>query len=106
MITVLAVYRAITDRRGEVAVALREYTSMVNGEPGCIGFTSYQDTAEETVFVLFEQYTDRDAFEDHVASDHYKEVARQRIWPLLVDRQVRFLGELPGVGGTHFGCAG
>ena len=41
-------------------------------EPGCIRFDVCTDPSRPTEVFLYELYTDRAAFEAHLASDHFK----------------------------------
>ena len=41
-------------------------------EPGCSRFDIWCDTGDCTRVFLFETYEDRDAFEAHLASEHYR----------------------------------
>jgi autoinducer 2-degrading protein len=64
----------------------------VRDEPGCLRFDVRSDAADENRFVLYELYTDADAFAAHKAAPHFAQwrtVAEQ----VLVD-QVNTAGEL------------
>ncbi len=94
MITVLAFYRTTPETADLVAAALIEYAEVVNTEPGCMSFRAHVDAADPNLFVLYETYHDQEAFDAHVASEHYAAIARDRIRPVLSSREVWFLGDV------------
>jgi (4S)-4-hydroxy-5-phosphonooxypentane-2,3-dione isomerase len=89
-VIVVARYRAQPDQADEVARLLGRYSPLVREEPGCLGFAAARSRTEPAEFVLHEHYSDQDAFDAHVASTHYAEIARDRIRPLLAERAVEF----------------
>jgi (4S)-4-hydroxy-5-phosphonooxypentane-2,3-dione isomerase len=89
-VIVIARYRAQPDQADEVARQLGLYSPRVREEPGCLGFAAARSRTDPADFVLHEQYHDQDAFDAHVASTHYTEIARDRIRPLLAERAVEF----------------
>jgi quinol monooxygenase YgiN len=94
MITVLAFYRTTPETADQVAADLFEYAKVVNTEPGCIAFRSLADSADPNLFVLYEVYRDQEAFDAHVASEHYAAIAVDRIRPILASREVLFLDDV------------
>ena len=64
----------------------------VRDEPGCLRFDVCSVAADENRFVLYELYTDADAFAAHKAAPHFAQ------WRALADRavaeQVNTAGEL------------
>lgn len=94
MITVVARYRALDGRADEVAAALVPYAEIVRTEPGCVTFDVNRGLDDDHDFVLYEVYRDREAFDAHVASDHFSSIAMAQIRPLLADRQVSLLSPI------------
>ena len=94
MITVVARYRALQGRADEVAAALVPYAEIVRTEPGCVTFDVNRGLDDDHDFVLYEVYRDREAFDAHVASEHFTSIAMAQIRPLLADRQVSLLTPL------------
>ncbi len=88
--TVVAVahYRAREGAEDTIAALLAEYSRLVQAEPGCAAFSAHQAYEDPREFVLYEQYRDRAAFDQHRASPHYLSIARVRIRPLLERREV------------------
>jgi quinol monooxygenase YgiN len=95
-VVVVAHYRTQAGADDKVAALLAEYTGLVRAEPGCAGFSAHRAREDPREFVLFEHYQDRAAFDQHVASEHYASIARDRIRPLLDRREVAFYGEALG----------
>ena len=53
----------------------------VNGEPGCMRFDVFQDLADENRYILYEVYTDEEAFKEHLATSHARSaMERSRDW--------------------------
>jgi (4S)-4-hydroxy-5-phosphonooxypentane-2,3-dione isomerase len=91
VITVVAHYRALQGRADEVAAALIPYAEIVRTEPGCVTFDVNRSLDDDHDFVLYEVYRDREAFDAHVASEHFTSIAMAQIRPMLADRQVSLL---------------
>ncbi|MEX1281174.1 MAG: putative quinol monooxygenase [Acidimicrobiia bacterium] len=91
MTAVLATYRALPGRGDEVAELLGEYQRHVRMEPGCRYFGAARDPEDPDRFVLFEQYHSIEALDEHLASAHYRQIATDRIRPLLAERAIERL---------------
>jgi len=53
----------------------------VSDEPGCIRFDLFQDPADENRYILYEVYTDEEAFKEHLATSHARSaMERSRDW--------------------------
>ena len=78
--------------RPEHAAAFRERVQQqardsLKLEPGCHVFDVCVDPARDELVMLYEVYTDRAAFDVHLASDHFKGFdAEVRDW--VADKQV------------------
>ncbi|MBT3661785.1 MAG: antibiotic biosynthesis monooxygenase [Rhodospirillaceae bacterium] len=53
-------------------VMAAQVRNSVEREPGCHRFDVCKDPDDPARTFLYELYTDADAFQDHLASDHYK----------------------------------
>lgn len=91
MTAVLARYRALPGKGDEVAELLAEYQRHVRMEPGCRYFGAARDPEDPDRFVLFEQYHSPAALDEHRASTQFREIAVERIRPLLAERTVEVL---------------
>lgn len=94
MSTILATYVAAPGNEEKLAEGLRDYTTMVLTEPGCIAFDVYRGRDNRRLFILVEQYVDQAAIEAHMAAPHFTEVAVKVLRPLLESRHVEFLEDL------------
>ncbi|OLT31117.1 antibiotic biosynthesis monooxygenase [Actinomadura sp. CNU-125] len=75
----------------ESLLLMREHTRR---EPGNLRYVVHADT-EDTAFILYEEYTDRAAFDAHAASEHFAEHILGTVRPKLTERTVRFGEVLP-----------
>jgi quinol monooxygenase YgiN len=75
------------DRVAEIARALGEAS---RAEPGCEQYVACRDPEDPGAFVIFEQYRDRAAFEEHGASEHFRRLAAGELWDLLDSRDRTF----------------
>jgi quinol monooxygenase YgiN len=91
-IVTVAHYRAQEGKDDEIAQLLADYSQLVRAEPGCERFTAHRAGEDPREFVLFEQYRDKAAFDAHVESVHFLEIARDRIRPMLDSRDVMLYG--------------
>ncbi len=91
MTIVLATYLTAPGKDEEVAALLRDYTTLVVEEPGCLAFDVYRSVDDRRRFLLYEKYLDRAAFDAHTATAHFTDVAVGQIRPLLADRSVEIL---------------
>jgi autoinducer 2-degrading protein len=61
------------DRCSEFAEAsLADAQGSVRDEPGCVRFDIHRDASRPNRFYLYEVYRDREAFETHLSSPHFK----------------------------------
>jgi quinol monooxygenase YgiN len=56
-------------------------------EPGVVHYIAHRDPEDPRVFLMYEQYKDKAAFEEHGATDHFKEIALGELFPLLENRE-------------------
>lgn len=57
-------------------------------EPGCQRFDVWTDGAAPATVFLYEIYSDRAAFDDHLQSTHFKTFDRD-VSPMIVEKSVR-----------------
>lgn len=72
----------------ELVTALRQHSL---AEPGCLGYEVFRSTENPGAILLLERYRDNAAIDAHRHSAHYRELAVDRIIPLLSSRQVELL---------------
>jgi quinol monooxygenase YgiN len=56
-------------------------------EPGVSHYIAHRDPEDPRVFLMYEQYRDKAAFEEHGATDHFKRIALGELFPLLENRE-------------------
>ena len=65
MFGIFATIKIKPDQRDGFVRAIRETAVLsVSGEPGCIRFDVFQDLADENRYILYEVYTDEEAFKE------------------------------------------
>jgi quinol monooxygenase YgiN len=88
---VIARWTARADEVDEVARCLAALGQASRAEPGNLQYTVHRDPSDPLVFVIYEQYADEAAFEAHVASAHFEELALGDGIPRLSARERQFL---------------
>lgn len=71
----------------EVAEILRTMIPIALAEPGCQAYAINRSTSDPRQFLLYEQYTDEEAFAAHGASEAVKTNIYGRVFPLLERRE-------------------
>jgi quinol monooxygenase YgiN len=59
-------------------------------EPGNIHYIPHRDPENPRVFMIYEQYRDKAAFEAHGQTEHFKSIAAGELFPLMEERQRNF----------------
>jgi quinol monooxygenase YgiN len=80
----------MTAREGEQERAAQLIPRLVeasSAEPGNLQYVAHRDPEDPRVFLMYEQYRDKAAFEQHGASDHFKELALGELFPLMEERR-------------------
>ncbi len=86
-----ATWIARPEARDLVARALRELAVHTRREPGNLAYIPCFDADQPDRFSIFELYTDNGAFQAHLESPHFRDLALQQAIPLLVDRRREYL---------------
>ena len=80
----------MTAREGEEERAAELIPRLVEAsaaEPGNVHYLAHRDPEDPRVFLMYEQYRDKAAFEAHGASDHFKQLALGELFPLMEERR-------------------
>lgn len=85
---VAATWRAKEGQEATVASALEQLAPLTRQEPKCIQYIAHRSLENPLVFFLYEQYTDRSGYEEHLASPHFERLARGIAIPNLASREV------------------
>ncbi len=83
----------MTAREGaeeEAASIIPELAEASRAEPGCIHYIPTRDPENPRVFLFYEQYRDKAAFEEHGQSEHFQRLATGRLFPLMEQRERTF----------------
>jgi quinol monooxygenase YgiN len=75
------------DRAAELIGRLVEATRT---EPGNIHYIPHRDPDDPRVFLMYEQYRDKAAFEEHGQSEHFKSIGLGELFPLMESRERNF----------------
>ena len=86
MLIVVARYLVTAGHESAVAELLGENATASRAEPGCLEFTVYHAIDDPRAFLLYERYTDEDAFQSHRATPHFKRIIEDQVVPLLDER--------------------
>jgi quinol monooxygenase YgiN len=89
-IAIIVHYQAIAGTGDQVAALLSQHTAATRTEPGCLDFVALRGTEDPDSFVLYERYESRAAFDAHMATPHFQDIAVAQIRPLLSARSAEF----------------
>jgi quinol monooxygenase YgiN len=71
MFGIFATIRIKPSQHDQFQAAIRETARRsVNGEPGCLRFDVFQDSADNNCYILYEVYASEEAFIEHLATPH------------------------------------
>jgi quinol monooxygenase YgiN len=59
-------------------------------EPGVVHYIAHRDPEDPRVFLMYEQYRDKAAFEDHGQTEHFQTLGVGEIFPLMESRERAF----------------
>jgi quinol monooxygenase YgiN len=62
---------------------LDEITPLVRAEPGCLMYIAHRSPEDPRTFFLYEQYRDEAAWLAHRETEHFRELVRDEVVPLL-----------------------
>ena len=94
MLIVVAQYLVGEGHEATVAPLLEANAEASRAEPGCLEFSVYQAIDDPRRFLLYERYTDEDAFQAHRRTEHFGRIIEQQVIPLLEERVVTRLEPL------------
>jgi quinol monooxygenase YgiN len=75
------------DRAAELIGRLVEAT---RAEPGNVHYIPHRDPEDPRVFLMYEQYRDKAAFEEHGQTEHFQSIALGELFGLLENRERNF----------------
>jgi quinol monooxygenase YgiN len=83
----------LTAREGEqdrAAEIIPRLAAASSAEPGNVHYIPHRDAEDPKVFLIYEQYRDKAAFEEHGQTDHFKSIALEELFPLMESRERSF----------------
>jgi len=83
----------MTTREGEqdrAAELIDRLAAASRAEPGNIHYIAHRDPDNPRVFMIYEQYRDRAAFEEHGQTEHFKALGAGELFPLMEERERNF----------------
>jgi quinol monooxygenase YgiN len=83
----------LTARDGEqdrAADLIRRLVEATRAEPGNVHYIPHRDPEDPRVFLMYEQYRDKAAFEEHGQTEHFQTLAVGEIFPLMENRERNF----------------
>lgn len=90
--TVRMKFRA--DDRQRVAELLSALAKASRQEPGCVTYVPHTVEGESDTVVIYEQYRDQKALDEHRASAHFNDSAVGGLYQLMLERHVENLTAL------------
>lgn len=85
---VAATWRAKEGQEATVAHVLEQLAPLTRQEAKCVQYIVHRSPDNPRVFFLYEQYTDRSGYEEHLAAPHFEQLARGMGIPNLESREV------------------
>jgi quinol monooxygenase YgiN len=89
----LVLIARMTAREGEEDRAAELIDKLAAGsraEPGNVHYIPHRDPENPRVFMIYEQYRDKAAFEEHGQTDHFKSLAAGELFGLMEERERNF----------------
>jgi quinol monooxygenase YgiN len=83
----------LTAREGEqdrAAELIGQIVEASRKEPGVVHYIPHRDPEDPRVFLMYEQYRDKAAFEEHGQSEHFKAIGIEQLFPLMEGRERSF----------------
>ncbi|MEA2638698.1 MAG: hypothetical protein QOF51_92 [Chloroflexota bacterium] len=91
---VLAHWRARPGEEEHVAEVLEELMPASRAEPSCLFYQPHRVLDDPTLFIIYEEYTDRAGLDAHRDSPHFQRLAANDAIPRLAERTVTFCEKL------------
>ncbi len=80
----------MTAREGEQDRAVElipELSAASAAEPGNVHYLAHRDPDDPRVFLIYEQYRDKAAFEEHGQTEHFKTLGAGELFGLMENRE-------------------
>jgi quinol monooxygenase YgiN len=83
----------MTAREGEeerVAELIPRLVEASRTEPGNVHYIAHRDPEDPRIFLMYEQYRDKAAFEEHAQTEHFKTLGVGELFGLMENRERSF----------------
>jgi quinol monooxygenase YgiN len=83
----------MTAREGEqqrAAQLIDELIEATRQEPGNLLYIGHRDPEDPRVFLMYEQYRDKAAFEEHGQTEHFQRIGPGELFGLMESRERNF----------------
>jgi quinol monooxygenase YgiN len=83
----------MTTREGEeerAAELIGRLAEASSAEPGAVHYIAHRDPEDPRVFLIYEQYRDKAAFEEHGQTEHFQTLAVGELFGLMETRERSF----------------
>ena len=77
--------------REKVAEVLKPLTAASRKEPGCVSYVPHFVEGESATVLIYEQYKDEAALEQHRASPHFQQYAVGGLYQMMKERAMESL---------------
>ena len=94
MISFTVRMRFAHEDRAEIADILHELTAASRQEPGCVSYIPHWVQGEPCTVLIYEQYKDHKAEEEHRHSAHFKKYAVAGLYQKMLERSREDLAAL------------
>ena len=94
MISFTVRLRFAQEDRSEIAEILQALTAASRREPGCVSYIPHWVQGETCTVLIYEQYRDQKAEEEHRQSPHFKKYAVAGLYQKMLERNREDLAAL------------
>jgi quinol monooxygenase YgiN len=92
---ILAVNLTMTPgHENEVTEMFRKLQAATRQEPGCIAYVAQRSRENPRHYLVYEQYKDESALEEHRNSAHFKKFATDGVFRFVEERRAEFFDEV------------
>jgi quinol monooxygenase YgiN len=86
MITFTVRMKFAPEDREDISEILRQLTEASRQEPGCVSFIPHRIEGDPDTVLIYEQYKDKDAADQHRESVHFKKYAVGGLYQKMLER--------------------
>ncbi len=86
MVTVIARYVVRDSHVSTVTQLLAKNAAATRAEPACLEFSVYQQLDDPQALLLYERYTNEEAFQEHRLTPHFLDIIERQVASLLDER--------------------